>query len=143
MDAPLLGREYAYPLLAVLGEKGRATFTGLLTELQISRATLSDTLQDLVGQGYVQKETVGKYSVYRLKEKGSQELSRRSGNAPVIEQLALFIYEKMKSSGQIGKWPDAEKEEILGAIKEKARQLVEQVAASVAELLREKEDSVV
>jgi len=138
MRVPLLGREYAYPVLRALGESGQATFTGLLSELDISRATLSATLQDLVDQGYVQKETLGKYSIYRLKEKGSRELTRGTGSEPIVERLAIYIYEKMRDKGQVKS--DAEREEVLAAIREKAQQLVEQVAASAVELLKEKED---
>ena len=139
MEIPLLGREYAFPLLEALEKKGRTTFTGLLTELELSRATLSATLQDLVDEGYVQKETVGKYSVYRLKEKGFSELTRRSGGEHIIERLALHIYDKMNSQGRLERW-QAEREEILDTIREKARQLVEQVATSVTESLREKDE---
>jgi len=139
MDAPLLGREYAYPVLKALGEKGQATFTGLLTELDISRATLSATLQDLVDQSYVRKETMGKYSIYRLEEKGSRELTKRGGGEPVIERLILHIYGKMKEKGQVE--PDAEREEVLAAIREKAQELIEQIAASAAKLLKENEDN--
>jgi DNA-binding PadR family transcriptional regulator len=136
--APLLGREYAYPVLRALGENGQATFTGLLTELDISRATLSVTLQDLVKQSYVHKETLGKYSIYRLKEKGSQELARRGGSEPFIERLALYIFEKMRDKGQVE--PDAEREEVLAAIREKAHELIDQVAKGAARLLKEKEE---
>ena len=138
MRVPLLGREYAYPVLRALGENRQATFTGLLSELDVSRATLSATLQDLVDQDYVQKETLGKYSIYSLKEKGSRELTRATGSEPIIERLAIYIYEKMRDKGQVKS--DAEREEVLAAIREKAQQLVEQVAANAAELLKEKED---
>lgn len=138
MRVPLLGREYAYPVLRALGENRQATFTGLLSELDVSRATLSATLQDLVDQDYVQKETLGKYSIYSLKEKGSRELTRATGSEPIIERLAIYIYEKMRDKGQVKS--DAEREEVLAAIREKAQQLVEQVAANAAELLKEKDD---
>ena len=135
MEIPLLGREYAFPLLEVLEKRGQTTFTGLLTELKVSRATLSSTLQDLVEEGYVQKETLGKYSIYRLKEKGSQELTRRIGCDPLVERVAVHIYEKMKSEGKIDF--DTEREEVLAAIREKAQQLIEQIANSASEILGE------
>ena len=135
MDIPLLGREYALPVLKTLERQGQSTFTGLLTELDISRATLSATLHELVNEGYIQKETLGKYSVYRLKERGSQELTIRTEN-PVVEQLATYIYETMKSKGQIGS--NTEKDEVLLAIREKTLELIEQIVTDATETLKEK-----
>jgi DNA-binding HxlR family transcriptional regulator len=136
MDIPLLGREYAFPVLQALGKNGQSTFTGLLTELDISRATLSATLHELVHEGYIQKKTLGKYSVYSLKERGSQELSTRTEN-PVIEQLATYIYETMKSKGQIES--NTEKDEVLIAIRKKTLELIEQIVTDATETLKEKE----
>ena len=135
MDIPLLGREYAFPVLKTLGKKGQSTFTGLLTELDISRATLSATLHRLVHEGYIQKETIGKYSVYRLEERGSQELTIRNGD-PVVEQLVNYIYEKMKSKGQIES--NTEKDEVLIAIREKTHEHIEQIVTGATETIKEK-----
>jgi DNA-binding HxlR family transcriptional regulator len=135
MEIPLLGREYAFPVLKALGKMGQSSFTGLLTELDISRATLSATLHELVNEGYIQKKTLGKYSVYRLEERGSQELTIRNGD-PVVEQLVSYIYEKMKSKGQIES--NTEKDEVLIAIREKAHEHIEQIVTGATETLKEK-----
>jgi DNA-binding transcriptional regulator PaaX len=120
----------------MMGKKGQSSFTGLLTELDIPRATLSATLHKLVHEGYIQKKTLGKYSVYRLEERGFQELTIRTGD-PVVEQLVSYIYEKMKSKGHIES--STEKNEVLNAIRKKTHELIEQIVASANETLKEKE----
>lgn len=108
-------------------------------ELSMSRATLSVTLQDLVDGGYIHKENLGKYRVYRLAENGSHQLMKRGGYEVLLERLALYIYDRMGDKGHIKNRQEADKEEILDVIKEKARQAVERVADSAAELLEEEE----
>ena len=139
MDIPLLGREYAFPVLKTLGKKGKSTFTGLLNELDISRATLTATLHELVHEGYIQKKTLGKYSVYSLKERGSQELTIRTGD-PVVEQLVSYIYETMKRKGEIES--NTEKDEVLIAIREKTHEHIEQIVSGVTETLKEKGEKI-
>jgi Mn-dependent DtxR family transcriptional regulator len=140
MYVPLLGREYAYPLLQILEMKQKATFTRLLTELKISKSTLSATLQDLVKYGYVEKEIVGKYSVYRLKEKGSQELSKRIGEYSTIERISFYIYDKMREKGDLERFPESTKEEVLDTIRKQTQDIIEKIATSTAQLLSKKED---
>jgi len=132
----LLGRTYALDLLKILGE-GKFTFTSLLNEMKISRTTLSSTLQDLVEENYVSKETIGKYTVYRITEKGLEALQPRSQSfdAP-LKQLTDYVAQRLREKGLFDRYEIDEtelKEDVRKHVERLLKEILEDVEKSMKE----------
>lgn len=136
MEVPFLGKTYALDLLKILG-RGKSTFTGLLNELRISRTTLTNTLQALVDEEYIHKETVGRYTVYRITEKGYEVLQPSSEVSDVLLQhLTDYVATRLEERGLFDKYEIDEKElaeEIEKQAKRLLRDMVENIGKSIAE----------
>lgn len=136
MEVPFLGKTYAHDLLKILG-KGKFTFTGLLNELQISRTTLTKTLQVLADEDYVHKETVGRYTVYRITEKGLDALQPSSDVSSVLlENLKDHVTRRLEERGLFRKYEIDDKElaeEIRKHAQRLLRVMVENIEKSLVE----------
>lgn len=136
MEVPFLGKTYALDLLKVLG-RGKSTFTGLLNELQVSRTTLTNTLQVLADEGYVHKETVGRYTVYRITEKGLDVLHPSSDVSSVLlKNLTDYVAKRLEERGLFRKYEIDDKElaeEIQKHAQRLLREMVENVERSLVE----------
>ena len=136
MEVPLLGKTYAYDLLKVLG-RGKLTFTGLLNEMKVSRTTLSNTLQALVDEGYVSKEVIGRYTVYRLTDKGLETLQPRSQIEDVLlERLTDYVLKRLTERGLLKQYEIDRKElseDIQKHVQKLLREIVENVEKSIKE----------
>jgi len=138
MEVPLLGKTYANDLLGVL-VRGKSTFTGLLNEMKVSRTTLSNTLQALVDEGYVSKEAIGRYTVYRITEKGFQTLEPQPKVEDVLlEHLTDYVYKRLEERGMLERY-DVDRRELSGDIQKHAEKLLGEIVESVERTIREGE----
>jgi len=136
MEVPLLGKTYAYDLLNVLG-KGKLTFTGLLNEIKISRTTLSNTLQALVDEGYVSKEVIGRYTVYRISEKGLRTLQPQPQIEDVLsERLTDYVFKRLKERGLLEQY-EIDRKELSEDIQKRAQKLLKEIVESVEKSIKE------
>jgi len=136
VDVPLLGKAYAYDLLTVLG-RGKLTFTGLLNEMKVSRTTLSNTLQALVDEGYVSKEVIGRYTVYRLTDKGLETLQPRSQIEDVLlERLTDYVLKRLTEKGLLERY-EVDRKELSEDIQKHAQKLLREIVESVEKSIRE------
>ena len=138
MEVPLLGKTYAYDLLKVLG-RGKLTFTGLLNEMKVSRTTLSNTLQALVNEGHVSKETIGRYTVYRLAEKGLQTLQPRSQIEDVLlERLTDYVLKRLTEKRLLERY-EVNRKELSEDIQKHAQKLLKEIVESIEKSIKEGE----
>jgi len=136
MEVPLLGKTYAYDLLKVLG-KGKLTFTGLLNETKVSRTTLSNTLQALVDEGYVSKEVIGRYTVYRISEKGLRTLQPQPQIEDVLsERLTEYVLKRLKERGLLEQH-EVDRKELSEDIQKRAQKLLKEIVESVEKSIKE------
>jgi DNA-binding HxlR family transcriptional regulator len=130
MEAPFLGKAYARELLAILNN-GKSTFTGLLDEVKVSRTTLSNTLRALVEDGFVQKEEVGRYAVYRLTEKGLQAMQPSTGMEDSLTHiLADYVYRRLRERGLLERH-HIDKEELAEEVRRRAQRFLKEVVEGV------------
>ncbi len=138
MEVPLLGRTYAFDLLRVLAG-GRLTFTGLLNEVKVSRTTLSNTLQALADEGYVSKEAIGRYTVYRISEKGIQTLQLRSQtDGALLEHLTDYVLKRLKERGLLQQY-DVDRRELSEEIQKRTHKLLKEIVEDVEKTITEGE----
>lgn len=138
MEVPLLGKTYAYDLLKILG-RGKFTFTGLLNEMKVSRTTLSNTLQALVEEGYVNKEAIGRYTVYRITEKGLETLKPHSQiNDVLLKRLTDYVLKRLTEKGLLEHYEIDEKE-LSEDVQEHAQKLLREIVESVERSIKEGE----
>jgi len=138
VDVPLLGKAYAYDLLTVLG-RGKLTFTGLLNEMKVSRTTLSNTLQALVDEGYVSKEVIGRYTVYRLTDKGLETLQPRSQIEDVLlERLTDYVLERLTERDLLKQY-EVDRKELSEDIQKHAQKLLKEMVESIERSIKEEE----
>jgi len=136
VEVPLLGKAYAHDLLKVLG-RGKLTFTGLLNEMKVSRTTLSNTLQALVNEDYVSKEAIGKYTVYRLTEKGLETLQPRSQIEDVLlERLTDYVLKRLAEKGLLEQY-EIDRKELSEDIQKHAQKLLREIVESVEKSIKE------
>lgn len=132
-----MGRRYAYDILRLLQER-KSTFTRLLTELTISRTTLSTTLQDLVEEGLVSKKAIGRYTVYRLTEKGNGVLGQYPPREDaMLDHLTRYVLGKLEKKGYLNKYSEVQRKEVSQDIREKAKQVLIEITRTIEETLRE------
>jgi len=133
---PLLGKAYAYDLLTVLG-RGRLTFTGLLNDMKVSRTTLSNTLQALVDEGYVSKEAIGRYTVYRLTEKGLETLQPRSQIEDILlDRLTEYVLKRLTERDLL-KQCEVDRKELSEDIQKHVQKLLREIVESVEKSIKE------
>lgn len=138
MEVPLLGKMYAHDVLSILG-RGKFTFTGLLNEVKVSRATLSNTLQALVDEGYVSKEAIGKYTVYRITEKGFQTLQPKSQIEDVLlKRLTDYVVQRLEERGLFEQFEIDEKE-LSEDIQKRAHKLMKEMIENLEKSIKERE----
>ena len=138
MRVPLLGKAYAYDLLTVLGRR-RLTFTGLLNDMKVSRTTLSNTLQALVDEGYVSKEAIGRYTVYRLTEKGLETLQPRSQIEDVLlEHLTDYVLKRLTEKRLLERY-EVNRKELSEDIQKHAQKLLKEIVESIEKSIKEGE----
>lgn len=136
MEAPLLGKAYARDLLAILNN-GKSTFTGLLDEVKVSRTTLSNTLRALVEDGLVQKEEVGRYTVYRLTEKGLQAMQPSTGMEDFLTHILTdYVYRRLGERGLLERH-SIDKEELAEDVRKRAKRLLKDVVEGVEKSAKE------
>lgn len=137
MEVPFLGKTYAYGLLEILG-RGKLTFTGLLNELKVSRTTLSNTLQALVHEGYATKEVVGRYTVYRITEKGLQTLDPHSQIEDVLSShLTDYVLKRLKKRGLLEQY-EIDRKELSEDIRKRTQRILKEIVESVEESIKER-----
>ena len=135
MEVPFLGKTYAYDLLEILG-RGKLTFTGLLDEIKVSRTTLSNTLQALVDEGYVSKEVIGRYTVYRITEKGLQTLKPQSRIEEVLlRHLTDYVLRRLKERGLLEHY-EIDREELSEDIRKRTQTLLKEIVERVEESIK-------
>lgn len=135
-EVPFLGKTYAFDLLKVL-EKGEFTFTGLLNEIKVSRATLSNTLQALVDEGYVNKEAIGRYTVYRIAEKGLRTLQPESQISDVLlKHLRDYVVQRLEERGIFQQYEIDEKD-LSDDIQKSAQRHLREIVESVERFIKE------
>ena len=136
MEVPFLGKTYALDLLKILGT-GKFTFTGLLNELKISRTTLTNTLQTLVEEGYVNRKTIGRYAVYRITQKGASVLQPTSEIGDVLlNKLTDYVAKRLEERGLSENFDIDEKElseEIQKHVQKLLPEMVERIENSIKE----------
>jgi len=138
VEVPLLGKTYAYDLLKVLG-RGKLTFTGLLNEMKVSRTTLSNTLQALVNEGHVSKETIGRYTVYRLTGKGLETLQPRSQIEDVLlEHLTDYVLKRLTEKRLLERY-EVNRKELSEDIQKHAQKLLKEIVESIEKSIKEGE----
>jgi len=138
LPIPFLGKTYAYDLLKVLG-RGNLTFTGLLNEMKVSRTTLSNTLQALVDEGYVSKEVIGRYTVYRISEKGLQTLHPQPQiDGVLLEHLTDYVLKRLKERGLLEQY-EVDRKELSEDIEKHAKKLLKEIVESVEKSIKEGE----
>jgi len=136
VEVPLLGKAYAYDLLTALG-RGKLTFTGLLNEMKVSRTTLSNTLQALVDEGYVSKEVVGRYTVYRLTEKGLETLQPGSQiEEGLLERLTDYVLKRLTERGLLKQY-EIDRKELSEDIQKHAQKLLREIVENVEKSIKE------
>jgi len=138
LEVPLLGKMYAYDLLKILG-RNKLTFTGLLNEMEISRTTLSNTLQALVNEGYVSKEAIGRYTVYHITEKGFRTLKTESQIEDVLsDRLIDYVLKRLMDKGLLERY-EIDRKELSEDIGKRAKRLLKEMVESVEESIKEEE----
>jgi len=138
LEVPLLGKTYAYDLLKILG-RNRLTFTRLLNEMKISRTTLSNTLQALVNEGYVNKKVIGRYTVYRITEKGYQTLKPESQvEGVLLRHLNDYVLKRLREKGLL-KHYEIDEKELSEDIRKRAQKLLREIVESVERSIKEGE----
>jgi len=138
MEVPLLGKTYAYDLLEVL-VRGKLTFTGLLNEMKVSRTTLSNTLQALVDKGYVSKEVIGRYTVYRLTEKGLETLKPHSKiEDALLEHLTDYVLKRLREKGLLERY-EIDRNELSEDISKRAQKHLKEIVESIETSIKEGE----
>lgn len=138
MEVPLLGKTYALNLLKVLG-KGKFTFTGLLNEVKVSRATLTDTLQALVKENYVSRETVGRYTVYRIANKGLNVLQPGlQVSNDLLTNLTDYVTKRLEERGLFDKY-EVEEQELCEEIQKQAQKLLREMVENIERSIKKGE----
>lgn len=138
MEVPLLGKTYAYDLLKVL-EKEKLTFTRLLNEMKVSRTTLSNTLQALVKEDYVSKEAIGRYTVYRLTEKGLETLQSHSKIEDVLsDRLTDYVLKRLKEKGLLARY-EIDRKALSEDIRKRTKKLLKEIVETVEKSIEEGE----
>ncbi|MFB0522151.1 MAG: winged helix-turn-helix domain-containing protein [Candidatus Bathyarchaeia archaeon] len=121
---------YAFDLLKAL-ERGKFTFTGLLDEIQVSRATLSSTLQALVDEGYVNKQAIGRYTVYRITQRGLDVIQPSSEISNVLlGHLTKYVARRLEERGLLKKH-DVDKKELSEEIEKHAQRLLKDMIENI------------
>jgi len=139
MEVPFLGKTYAFDLLEVLG-RGKLTFTGLLNEMKVSRTTLSNTLQALVDEGYVSKEIIGRYTIYRISEKGLQTLQPQTQiEGILLERLTDYVLKRLKERGLLEQY-EVDRKELSEDIQKYAQKLLKEIVESVERSIKKGEE---
>jgi len=139
MEVPFLGKTYAFDLLEVLG-RGKLTFTGLLNEMKVSRTTLSNTLQALVDEGYVSKEVIGRYTIYRISEKGLQTLQPQTQiEGILLERLTDYVLKRLKERGLLEQY-EVDRKELSEDIQKYAQKLLKEIVESVERSIKKGEE---
>ena len=133
-----MGKTYANDLLRVLG-RGDLTFTGLLNEMKVSRTTLSSTLQALVDEGYVSKEAIGRYMVYRISEKGLQTLHPpRQIEGVLLEHLTDYVLKRLEERGLLQQY-EVDRKELIEDAQKHAKKLLKEIVESIEKSIKEEE----
>ena len=73
-DVTILGRSFGLNILEALRERRETSFSGLMGEMGMNRATLSRTLGDLMNHGYVERRAYGRHRYYTATKKGLRKL---------------------------------------------------------------------
>lgn len=137
MEVPFLGKAYARDLLHIL-ERRQSTFTGLLEEVKVSRTTLSNTLRALVEDGLIEKEEVGRYSVYRLTEKGLQAMQPSTGMEDFLMHILTdYVFRRLGERGLLERH-NIDKEELAEEIRKRAKRLLKEVVEGIEKSTRER-----
>jgi len=138
VEVPFLGKTYAYDLLKLL-RSGKLTFTGLLNEMKVSRTTLSNTLQALVDEGYVSREFIGRYTVYRISKKGLQTLQPRTQiEGVLLEHLTGYVLRRLEEKGLLEQF-EVDGKELSEDIQKHAQKLLKEIVESVEKSIKEGE----
>jgi len=136
MEVPFLGKTYAYDILKTLG-KEKFTFSGLLKQMKVSRTTLNKTLQTLMAESYVSRENIGRYTIYRITEKGLQILQPDSNIKDLLsEHLTDYILKKLQEKKLLEKY-EIDKKVLTEEIQVQTQKFLEEIIRKIQKSIEE------
>jgi len=134
-DATILGRSFGLHILDALRERPELSFSALLSELGMNRATLSRTLADLVAQGYVERRPFGRHRYYTITDEGATKLKELSSPILTEDRIAQLVFKGLSERGILERYPGVSRESILQASRSKIPSMIEKIEQELDEEL--------
>jgi DNA-binding MarR family transcriptional regulator len=134
-DRTVLGRSFGLHILEALRERPELSFTGLVDELGMNRATLSRTLADLVAEGYVERRRFGRHRYYSVTERGLEVLEELRSTVLTEDRIVQLVYRRLGEKGLLGQYPDVSRESVLQAIRSLTITMIKNIEEELGEEL--------
>ena len=134
-DATILGRSFGLHILDALRERPELSFSALLSELGMNRATLSRTLADLVAQGYVERRPFGRHRYYTITDEGATKLKELSSPILTEDRIAQLVFKGLSERGVLERYPGVSRESILQASRSKIPSMIKKIEQELDEEL--------
>ncbi len=135
-NATILGRSFGLHVLDALRERPELSFSALLSELGMNRATLSRTLADLVTQGYVDRRAFGRHRYYTMTDQGAAKLKELSNPILTEDRIAQLVFKDLGERGVLERYPGVSREAILQASRSKVASMIKKIEQELDEELR-------
>jgi DNA-binding MarR family transcriptional regulator len=138
MEAPantILGRAFGLHILDALHQKRELSFSALLHELGMNRATLSRTLGDLMAQGYVERKSFGRHRYYKVTEEGVKKLEEFTNPALTEDRIIQLVYKNLKEKGVLDRYPDVSRETLLQVTRSLTLEMMDNIEGELGKKL--------
>jgi DNA-binding HxlR family transcriptional regulator len=137
-DVTILGRSFGLHILEALRERRETSFSGLMEELGMNRATLSRTLGDLMNHGYVERRAYGRHRYYTATKKGLRKLEELKRPELTEDRIVQLVYRSLGERGVLERYPEVTREAVLQATRSATLAMMKSVRKTVEEELRGK-----
>jgi DNA-binding HxlR family transcriptional regulator len=136
-DLTILGRAFGLHILDALHQKRELSFSALLNELGMNRATLSRTLGDLMAQGYVERKPFGRHRYYTITENGVKKLGEYTNPALTEDRIIQLVYKNLKEKGVLDQYPEVSREALLQATRVITLDMMDKIEGELGKKLNE------
>ncbi len=124
---PLVARKSGLPILRELSTRKGAKYSDLLKRLDVSTATMSKTLRDLHGAGYVDRERLGNAVFYSITDTGIRALEEFHDEDLVVDRVAESVMSRLdrmgllddKDTGRVKQMVEGEVHKLISNIEKK------------------------
>ena len=134
-DVTILGRAFGLHILDALHQRRELSFSALLNELGMNRATLSRTLGDLMAQGYVERKPFGRHRYYKLTEEGLEKLEEYTNPVLTEDRIIQLVYKSLEEKGVLNQYPKVSREALLQATRALTLEMMEKIEGELGRKL--------